>query len=210
MRAALVMTAADAPRGTARVLGRKLKAVAADWTFEEICPAQEADRHALARRIGSCDALILLCPAAFGSVSSGTLRFLSDMQYVLRKDLPFAAVVYAEGKNEGACRGALRILKYFAEKNRLRYSGGIGFGEAGLIPLFARFRSGPFRSFRKACVMLKKAVEAPSAPAECYADFHVPGAVCAFVLDRLYRAAASRSGVRPRQMKEQDKAAHYL
>lgn len=209
MKAALVIIAADALRTDAHALGRKLKS-AADWTVEEIHPAQEKDSAALAGRISSCDALILVCPAAYGSVSSGTLRFLSEMQYALRKDLPFAAVVFADEKNEDACRSALRILKCFAERNRLCYCGGIGFGEAGLIPLFARFRSGPFRGFRKACAAMKKALADRSAPEERYEDFHVPGMVYAFVRERMYRSEAVRNGLRPRQIKAADKAAHYL
>lgn len=210
MKVALVSGSPYSVRGDVLVLVHRLKAVLKDCEFEEIRLKETDQPSDLVHRINACDGMILFCPVLMGGIASGMLSFMVRVQYALKKDLVFGAVVCSVRADRSACRNALGMMKCFAQRARLFYCGGISMTESGLIQPLSKFRFGPFHGFRSAAAALLAAMAGKTETADRFVDFGVPSLLYIRCMQWKWRRMAAKNGVKTHRLKEEDKAVHYL
>lgn len=210
MKIALIDGSPSCGKNAAYVLIRKIKHIFQDHEIVVFDLQQVSSRMTLASGVNACDAFIIVSPLMLDGLPAVVIQFMADMQYMLKKGMQCAAVVYDGMPGGRSCMMALRMVKCFAGKLHMHWSMGLGIGQGDMLTSMGKFKGGPFRHVNRSLGVMKKAMSDMQEEQDHYVDLGLPDFLYVNMSMNRWEEKAQKHGLKAKDLRNTDPAVHYF
>ena len=158
------------------------------------------------KKIICADAIILAFPLFVHSLPSNTLKFLIELEKIIKQEQACNLIMYAiinngfyEGKQNNI---AFEILKNWCEHNAVKFGGGIGQGAGEMLGKmkFIPVNTGFFGNFADALRVMLKKLELRETFEVIYLSPYFPRFLWKLLAERYWKKLAANNGLKTADM----------
>ncbi len=167
--------------------------------------AASALTPALADTLAAQDVLVFAFPLYVDAIPSHLLRILVQLEDKWKNadvDQQVFAIVNAGFYEGRQCVNALRMIKSWCEKCRLRYGRSVGIGAGGMLPSLVNVPAGhgPRKNFTKALRQLAQSIDDRVGGEDIFAVPNFPRFLYMKLAHMGWRMQARQNGLSPKQL----------